>query len=88
MLLTGQQQVTLELCHEQAMINYPLSRQDQMLVSGHELTMKNLNKNYLPQLGINGQVHYQSDVTKVPIQDIPVFGISPLEKDWYKHKCL
>ncbi len=82
--LPAQQQVTLDLCHERAVEHYPLSRQGEMLAAGHELALKNLNKNYLPQMNINGQVHYQSDVTKVPIQDMPVFGISPLDKDWYK----
>ncbi len=82
--LSAQQEVTLEQCYEKALENYPLTRQAELLVSSHDLTLKNLNKNYLPSMAINGQVHYQSDVTKVPVQDIPVFGIKPLDKDWYK----
>lgn len=84
LLLTAQQKVTLEQCYEEALENYPLSRQGELLVSSNELSLKNLNKNYLPSMAINGQAHYQSDVTKVPVQDIPVFGVSPLENDWYK----
>ena len=82
--LSAQQRLTLEQCYEKALENYPLTRQAELLVSSHDLTLKNLNKNYLPSMVINGQVHYQSDVTKVPVQEIPVFGIEPLDKDWYK----
>jgi len=82
--LFGQETVTLETCQEQALVNYPLSRQQQILTDENELNVKVLNKNYLPQMNLNAQAHYQSDVTKVPVQNIPVLGIEPLAKDWYK----
>jgi outer membrane protein TolC len=82
--LSAQEMITLETCQEQALANYPLARQQQMLTDENELNIKILNKNYLPQLNLNGQAHYQSDVTKVPVQNIPVLGIEPLAKDWYK----
>ena len=82
--VTAQQQVTLDLCYEKAIEQYPLTRQGELLSSGNDLTLKNLNKNYMPQMQLNGQLHYQSDVTKVPVQDLPVFGVEPLSKDWYK----
>jgi len=84
LFLQAQQQVTLELCYEKAIENYPLSAQGELLSLSNELTKKNLNKNYLPKLNINGQLHYQSEVTKVPVQELPIFGVEPLEKDWYK----
>ena len=84
LFLPAQQKVTLEQCYAKALENYPLTRQAELLVSSHDLTLNNLNKNYLPSMAINGQVHYQSDVTKVPVQEVPVFGVEPLEKDWYK----
>jgi len=84
LVLQAQQQVTLDMCYEKAIQNYPLTTQEELLASTNVLAIKNLNKNYLPQLNINGQVHYQSEVTKVPVQDLPVFGVEPLEKDWYK----
>ena len=82
--IQAQQQVTLELCYEKAIENYPLTAQGELLSLSNELALKNLNKNYLPKLNINGQVHYQSDVTKVPVQELPIFGVEPLDKDWYK----
>ena len=80
----SQNSVTLEDCYEKAIANYPLMQQEALLASSNELTLKNLNKNYLPQMNLSGQASYQSDVTKVPIQDIPIFGVEPLSKDWYK----
>ncbi|MBN2173687.1 MAG: TolC family protein, partial [Bacteroidales bacterium] len=82
--LLAQDTITLNLCHELAITNYPLTRQQNLLTDANGLSVMALNKNYLPQMILNGQASYQSDVTKVPIQDIPVFGIEPLSKDWYK----
>ena len=83
-IMLGQDTITLSLCYEKAVENYPLTRQDSLLSVSNELKIKNLNKNYLPQLMINGQLHYQSDVTKTPFQDIPGIKIPTVEKDWYK----
>lgn len=84
LVLQAQQEVSLDQCYEMALANYPLTRQGELLVSSNELTLKNLNKNYLPKMVLNGQAHYQSDVTKVPVQDIPIFGVQQLDNDWYK----
>ena len=83
-IFIGQDTITLSLCYEKAVENYPLAQQDSLLSVSNELKIKNLNKNYLPQLMINGQMHYQSDVTKTPFQDIPGISIPTVEKDWYK----
>lgn len=83
----AQQTITLDVCYEQAIANYPLMKQQALLQNSNDLTIKNLNKNYLPQMVINGQLHYQSAVTAVPFAGIPVAGIEPFEelsKDWYK----
>jgi outer membrane protein TolC len=84
MVNLGQDSITLEICYQKAVENYPLSQQDSLLSVSIELKIKNLNKNYLPQLMVNGQMHYQSDVTKTPFQDIPGINIPVVEKDWYK----
>ena len=80
----AQESVTLELCHAKALEQYPLARQKELLPETHDLKIKNLNKNYMPQMNVNGQAHYQSDVTKTPIQNIPGINIPTVEKDWYK----
>ncbi len=79
-------ETNLENCRQQAVENYPLSLQYQMLEESSQLKVENLNSNYLPQLSINGQATYQSDVTKVPLDLPPGFNISIPEptKDQYK----
>ena len=85
--LEAQEIITLDLCYRKAIENYPLTRQKELLPVSNELKIKNLNKNYLPEMMVNGQVHYQSDVTKTPFQDISFPGIPTIPtvaKDWYK----
>jgi outer membrane protein TolC len=87
MAAIAQQTIALDVCYEKAIANYPLMKQQALLQNANELTSKNLNKNFLPQMQINGQVSYQSDVTQVPFEGIPQAGIEPFEplsKDWYK----
>lgn len=85
--IIAQESITLDLCYLKAIENYPLTRQKELLPLSNELKMKNLNKNYLPEMMVNGQLHYQSDVTKTPFQNVSIPGIEPIPavaNDWYK----
>ncbi len=85
--LFAQESITLETCYQSAIENYPLTRQKELLPISNELKVKNLNKNYLPEMMVNGQAHYQSDVTKTPFQNASIPGIEPIPtvaNDWYK----
>jgi len=75
--------VTLAWCLEKAEANHPLFSQYELLSSQNELKIKNLNRNYLPDMNLNGDAHYQSDVTEVP-SVIAAFAPEPLDKDQYK----
>ena len=77
--------VTLKWCLSQAKISHPLFGQPGLVDRATGLKIKNLNKNYFPDLSLNGQASYQSDVTKVPV-NIPEspLRIEPIDKDWYK----
>jgi outer membrane protein TolC len=75
--------VTLEYCLQKARENHPLADQSDFLSASSALKLKNLNRNYLPEININGDIHYQSDVTAVPVK-IEQFAPEPLDKDWYK----
>ncbi|MEN8223724.1 MAG: TolC family protein [Bacteroidota bacterium] len=68
--------LTLEYCHEMALVNYPLSDHTSLLKAASEIEQKKLNANYLPRVQISGQVSYQSDVTKVDVV-VPPFYIPP-----------
>jgi len=81
---SGQERsVTLDYCLSQALANHPLFDQYDLLSSASELRTKNINRNYLPEMNINGDAHYQSDVTEIPVFN-PLVTIEPLDKDQYK----
>ena len=77
------QTLTLQGCLELARRNYPLIKQKDLIVRSKEFTIANAHAGYLPQVSINAQATYQSDVTKVPI-DLPGLSIKPLSKDQYR----
>ncbi len=68
--------LSLDLCRQLAISSYPASERTDLLNSASEIQQKRLNTNYLPQVNINGQASYQSDVTKVDVE-IPPFYIPP-----------
>lgn len=85
--LHAQDTLTLETCYRMAEQSFPLVNQIDLLAGSYDLKVKNLNKNWLPAINLNGQVSYQSDVTKVQISlpsPLPVLDMPELSKDWYK----
>ncbi|TSA23865.1 MAG: TolC family protein [Bacteroidetes bacterium] len=85
--LQAQDALTLDFCYRMAEQNFPLAGQLDLLSGSSKLKVQNLNKNWLPSININGQVSYQSDVTKVVIQlpaGLPPLDMPELSKDWYK----
>jgi outer membrane protein TolC len=82
-VVSGQGSLTLDSCYKKAFVNDPTLQQKYMLNTISDLRTKNLNTAYYPQLSINGQATYQSDVTTLPIH-IPGMDISTLDKDGYK----
>lgn len=75
--------VTLDFCLRKAEANHPLFQQYDLLDASSNLRLQNLGKTYLPEMNVNGDAHYQSDVTEVPTV-IPSFAPEPLDKDQYK----
>lgn len=75
--------LNLEQAYQLARANYPLIKQKDLIRKSAFLTIENINTAYLPQLSMNGQASYQSDVTSIKI---PLVGanITPLSKDQYK----
>lgn len=77
------QQLTLEDCYRLAEENYPLVKQYELIEKSGEYSVANVSKGYLPQVSINGQATYQSDVTSVPIS-VPGFDVPTVSKGQYK----
>lgn len=81
LLLRAQEIVRLDSCYNWARQNYPMVRQLNLLALTMEYTVENASKAYYPQLTVNGQATYQSDVTQVPV-NLP--NVQPISKDQYK----
>jgi outer membrane protein TolC len=75
--------LTLDFCQQQARANYPLSRQSELLQSATELKIRNLTSSWLPQLSLNGQSSYQSDVTTIPLK-LQGVTIPQLDQDMHR----
>lgn len=75
------QQLTIEECYDKARQNYPLIKQKELVAKSKEFTINNVKSGLLPQISLNGQASYQSDVTRLPGGSSLV---EPLSKDQYK----
>ena len=79
--MVSQQTLTLQECYELATANYPLAKQSQLLDAQNQLEQEVVSKAKLPQLSLDAQATYQSDVIEVPI---PNTGIAPPNNDQYR----
>ncbi|MEP7258028.1 MAG: TolC family protein [Flavitalea sp.] len=77
------QLITLDEAYALAREHYPLIKQKDLIRQTEELNISNISKGLLPQLSINGQASYQSEVTSVKV-NIPGVNISAPEKDQYR----
>lgn len=62
--LSGQMQDTVNLwdCFELAVVNYPLYEKKDLNADLHQFGLSNISKSWYPDITMNGQVTYQSDV--------------------------
>jgi len=85
--LSAQDTLTIDYCYGQAEKNYPLAEQTGLFESSSNLRIKNLNKNYLPTMNLNGSASLQSDVTSVSLnlpKTFPAISFPSPDKDQYK----
>lgn len=77
------QSLDLDKAYALARENYPLIKQKDLIRQTEQLNINNISKGYLPQLSINGQLSYQSEVTAIDV-NIPGLKFNPPSKDQYK----
>lgn len=77
------QTLTLERAIELARNNYPLIKQKDLITKTKDISLENIQTAFYPQVTINGQATYQSDITNIKIPNSPVV-IQPLSKDQYR----
>ena len=80
--------ITIDECQEAARNNFPLIKQYGLLEEKSGLDISNIKKSWIPQIVLNAQASYQSDVTAFPdgIKQLlsQVSDIEGLSKDQYK----
>jgi len=81
--ISAQNNLSLDFCKESALKNYPVIKQRALIEQSKNYQISNASKAYLPQFGINAQASYQSDVTRLPLDNLP-FKVQSLDKDQYK----
>lgn len=73
--------IKIEDCNRWARENYPLVKRLELVQKTAEYNLNNASKGNFPQITLNGQATYQSDVTGLPFE---MSGIDRLSKDQYK----
>jgi outer membrane protein TolC len=81
--LYAQDSVSLTQCYALLDQNYPLVKQKQLIAHNFDLNKQAIEKNFLPQVSLNAQATYQSDVPHVPIST-PGIEIPTPNKDQYR----
>ncbi|HEX5025898.1 MAG TPA: TolC family protein [Agriterribacter sp.] len=76
-------QLSIEECYTMATQHYPLAKQRDLIGQSKMYNLDNASKGYLPQVSINGQATYQSDVVTIPIK-VPGIESPYIPKDQYK----
>lgn len=89
MLASVAQAQTLEECQQAAEKNYPIIKQYGLIAQTTELTVKNIQKGWLPQITASAQATYQSDVVSWPENMQRMYqqmglNMKGLTKDQYK----
>lgn len=74
---------TLEECYRLATENFPLIKQKELINRSSAYTLANIAKGVLPQVVLNGQFTYQSEVTSISV-NIPGVKFDAPSKDQYK----
>ena len=89
MLASVAQAQTLEECQQAAEKNYPIIKQYGLIAQTTELSVKNIQKGWLPQITASAQATYQSDVVSWPENIQRMYqhmglNMKGLSKDQYK----
>eukprot|EP01093_Parvamoeba_rugata_P008431 TRINITY_DN23_c0_g2_i2.p1 TRINITY_DN23_c0_g2~~TRINITY_DN23_c0_g2_i2.p1 ORF type:complete len:417 (-),score=108.73 TRINITY_DN23_c0_g2_i2:1073-2323(-) len=77
----AQQSITLEECYDLVTENYPLAKQSKLFEAQNKLDAEVIATSKLPQLSLDAQATYQSDVIEFPLA---MSEIEPLNKDQYR----
>lgn len=75
--------LSIEECYKLSRQHYPLLKQMDVIIKSREYSIDNISKAWYPQVNLNGQASYQSDVTQIPIK-LPNIIIENPGRDQYR----
>lgn len=76
---------SLDECLTAADAYLPLTRQTPLIEASNRAAQTNLKRNYWPQISLNGQATWQTDVTSLPIKiSLPGFEVPTISQDQYR----
>ena len=80
--------ITLQECQDLAQQNFPLVRQQNLIEQTAKNSSSAVLSRYFPQVQVNAQATYQSDVTKIELGNLPAqmqsISFPTPDKDQYK----
>lgn len=79
----GTATLTIEQCYDMLAKASPLAQQKALTIAAGKLAEKNYNLKWLPQVDLNAQATYQSEVTSFPAK-LPNITVDELSKDQYR----
>ncbi|NIJ52404.1 TolC family protein [Dyadobacter arcticus] len=84
-VLHAKAQLTIEESYQLARKNFPIIRQQDLIIKARDYSIENAAKGYLPQISILGQASYQSAVTEfnLPVS-LPGVEFPTISKDQYR----
>ncbi|AUC81437.1 TolC family protein [Lacinutrix sp. Bg11-31] len=77
----SQQSITLNECYSLVETYYPLAKQNDLLANQNKIDLDVISNSKLPQISLDVQATYQSDVIEIPIPNAEIEG---LNKDQYR----
>ncbi|MFD2550851.1 TolC family protein [Bizionia sediminis] len=77
----SQATISLETCYNLLAENYPLVQQKMLIENQRTLNLAEINAGKLPQINLDAQAVYLSDVTQIPLPDV---AVNPPNNDQYK----
>lgn len=80
-------QISLEECYVLAKNNYPQIKKADLITKTRDYNITNANMGYIPKVLFSARASYQSDVTKIPFDNLPILSnidIPVLQNDQYK----
>jgi outer membrane protein TolC len=85
-IIISQETLSLKECLTSIDKNHPLSGRKSLIEKQHRLNQSNIQANRYPQIQLNGQATYQSEVTEINVEIPPPVSIDfpSVNKDQYK----